>query len=283
MISLIICSRSQTISPNLFENIKETIGCDYELIIIDNSTKKYSIFEAYNFGIEKSIGNFLCFIHDDIFIHTNGWGSVILRIFDEDNNVGLVGVAGAKIKTKTPSAWWDCPEDYKAINIIQHFKNKEKEIWNFGFENKQKIEVVAIDGVFMAMRKDMDIHFDSKMKNFHNYDLNISFECFKKGRKILVTNEILIEHFSKGTINEGWVSSTYAIHKVYENMLPMKITKSPISKEIEFNNAKTFITECLKFKNYTVAVIVWLNFFLGKPISKYHIQFWKRILKGKLC
>lgn len=283
MISVVVCSRSQTISNNLFKNIRETIGCNYELIIIDNSKNKYSIFDAYNMGIDKSKGEFLCFIHDDIFIHTNCWGKVLLNIFQEDNNIGLIGVAGAKLKTKIPSAWWDCPEDFKAINIIQHFKHKEKEIWNFGFENKQKIEVVAIDGVFMAMRKKMGIHFDSKMINFHNYDLNISFECFKMGHKIIVTNEILIEHFSKGTINDSWIQSTYAIHRLYKNILPINITTSHVTTEMEFNNAKTFITECLKFKNYSVATKVWLNIFIRIPISKYHIQFWKRILKEKLC
>jgi hypothetical protein len=32
---------------------KLTIGCEYELIIIDNSENKYSIYEAYNLGIER--------------------------------------------------------------------------------------------------------------------------------------------------------------------------------------------------------------------------------------
>jgi hypothetical protein len=45
MISIIICSRTQTISSDLFENIKDTIGCDYELVVIDNSENTYSIFD----------------------------------------------------------------------------------------------------------------------------------------------------------------------------------------------------------------------------------------------
>ena len=65
MISIIICSRTATISKKLSANIAETISCDYELVIVDNSENKYSIFNAYNIGIKRSKGKYLCFVHDD--------------------------------------------------------------------------------------------------------------------------------------------------------------------------------------------------------------------------
>ena len=283
MISIIICSRLQKISADLSANIKNTIGCDYELIVIDNSENKYSIFEAYNLGLESSKGEFICFIHDDIFIHTNGWGNNLQRIFNEDPKIGLIGVAGAKIKTKMPSACWDCPEDQKVINIIQHFPNKEKEKWFIGFDDASIKEVVAIDGVFMASRKDDKIHFNENLKGFHNYDLNISFEYLKYGYKILVTNKILLEHFSLGTINESWINSTYTIHNFYKTLLPLDCHQNKINKKLEVSNAIIFINECLKFNKYKEAYSVWLQLFLLKPVSKYHIHFWKRMLNSKLC
>ena len=121
MLSIIICSREKTISKELSINIEKTTGCEYELIIIDNTENKYSIFEAYNLGIEKSIGEYLCFFHDDILIHTNGWGDIIKQIFTESKQIGLIGVAGAKMKSKMPSAWWDCNEGGNYTRIIQHF------------------------------------------------------------------------------------------------------------------------------------------------------------------
>jgi glycosyltransferase involved in cell wall biosynthesis len=283
MISIIICSRVKTISSTLSKNIKDTIGCAYELIVVDNSENRYSIFEAYNLGIEKSEGEYLCCIHDDIFIHTIGWGNSINLIFNVDKNVGLIGVASAKVKTKVPSAWWDCPEEEKVINIIQHFSNKEKENWQFGFENGLTTEVVVIDGVFMAMRKDKYIRFDNKMKGFHNYDLNISFEYIKKGYKIVVTNEVLLEHFSLGILNEAWVRSTYTIHKRYNKLLPLGKHEKPISKNLEVANAKRFIEESFKYSLNTIAISVWMKLFCLNPVSKYHFKFWKRILKQKLC
>jgi glycosyltransferase involved in cell wall biosynthesis len=283
MLSIIICSRTQNISACLFKNIKNTVGLEYELIVIDNSENTFSIFEAYNLGIERSKNDYLCFIHDDVLFHTKNWGNIINTIFNNDNKIGLIGVAGAKIKTKVPSAWWNCSEDQKAINIIQHFSNKNKENWSFGFENDKNTEVVAIDGVFMAMRKNKQIHFDSEMKGFHNYDLNISFEWKKKGFIIIVTNEILLEHFSLGILNESWVRSTYKIHQRYKKLLPLGISEKLINKKVEVKIAESFIAESFKHSLTIIAISVWVQLFCLYPISTYHFRFWKRIIKEKLC
>ena len=66
MISLIICSRTADISDELKQNIATTIGCEYELCVIDNSRNEYSIFTAYNEGVRRAKGDILCFMHDDI-------------------------------------------------------------------------------------------------------------------------------------------------------------------------------------------------------------------------
>ncbi len=284
-ISIIICSREKQISKDLIENIKNTVGCDFELIVIDNSENKYSIFEAYNLGIEKSKGEYLCFIHDDVIFHTNDWGNVLECVFNENKEVGLIGVAGSKIKNKMPSAWWDCPAEQKVIHIIQHFPNKEKEKWALGLENGQNKEVVAIDGVFMAMRKDKCINFNTKMSGFHNYDLNISLDYKKHGYKIIVTPKILMEHFSLGTLNKSWYKSTSLFHKLYKNYLPINITGQDIyiqSKKDEFNLGLSFITKLIEQKLYWDAIYWWFEIFKLKPKAKYHYRFWKMILKKYL-
>ena len=73
MISCIICSRRSDISAELKENIASTIGCEYELVAIDNSKKEYSIFSAYNEGVRRANGEILCFMHEDILYHTQGY------------------------------------------------------------------------------------------------------------------------------------------------------------------------------------------------------------------
>ena len=66
MISIIICSRTPDISQELKQNIGTTIGCDYELVVVDNSSNDHSIFSAYNEGAEKAKSELLCFMHEDV-------------------------------------------------------------------------------------------------------------------------------------------------------------------------------------------------------------------------
>jgi hypothetical protein len=277
MISIIICSRTKTIKDSLAFNIKKTIGCEYELVIIDNSENQYSIFEAYNLGINKSTRDYLCFIHDDILFHTLGWGNIIRDLF-VDKQIGLIGIAGAKSKTKMPSLWWLCPKEDKVASLIQHTNIGEVEIWSTGFDQESIIEVVAIDGVFMATRKDNRIHFNSQMEGFHNYDLNISFEYKKNGYKVIVTNEVLIEHFSLGTIEEDWVESSYELYNIYKNNLPLNFDKNVSNKNQEISNAIWFINECFTFKKYKIAFAIWKRLFYLNPFLRYHLVFWKRII-----
>jgi len=277
MISIVICSRTKNINSSLYENIKATIGCVYELVVIDNSENKYSIFEAYNIGIKKSIGDYCCFIHDDILLLTQDWGVTLEQIFKNDPKVGLIGVAGSKVKTKIPSAWWDCEEEHIVMNIIQHFPKKTKEHWDKGFINNVLEEVAAVDGVFMVMRKDERIKFNEDLKGFHNYDLNLALECNRLNYKIVVTNQILVEHFSIGTINKDWVNSSFNFYEHYKNRLPLNIVSNLNLKKQEVLNAKKFINECLTHKEHKIALLIWLKLVMLNPISKFHFKFWKRI------
>lgn len=284
MISVIICSRTSTIGTALSENIKNSIGCEYELISIDNSKNTYSIFEAYNLGIQKSKFDFLCFIHDDVFIYKKNWGECILDIFNKDQRIGLIGVAGSKIKSKMPSPWWNCPENQKAINIVQHYNHKNREKMALGFGKSSNVEAMVIDGVFIAARKDDNIRFDTGMRGFHNYDLNISFEYKKWNYKIIITNQVGLEHYSTGSLNGDWVKSTYRIHRKYKNILPLKIAPNVIKKEIEIANAVSFLEECITYKKYGIGVLVWSELLILYPKWKWHIRLLYRLLKkNKQC
>jgi glycosyltransferase involved in cell wall biosynthesis len=279
MLNIIICSRTKTISSGLSKNIRNTVGCDYELIVINNSENKYSIFEAYNLGIVKSKGSFLCFIHDDILFHTKNWGIVIEQILKSNSTIGLIGIAGAKIKTKMPSAWWDCEDCYKRMSLVQHYTNGAIQDCEVGWVNSRLEEVVAIDGVFMVSKKTDNIKFNEDLKGFHNYDLNLSFEYLKKGFKVVVTKDILIEHFSIGKLDETWYKSTLQIHEIYKKTLPLSTISKYDFKKQEFKNGIQFITNLLDFKLKKQAFKIWLRLIWIKPKSKFHFEFIKLFLK----
>ena len=94
MISIVICARANDINEALKENIQNTIGVPYELIVIDNGKNEYSIFSAYNKGVTLSNYDIVCFMHDDISFETMGWGNIVTTQLQKFN-VGAIGVAGA--------------------------------------------------------------------------------------------------------------------------------------------------------------------------------------------
>jgi hypothetical protein len=223
-------------------------------------------------------------IHDDVLIQTKNWGKVIEKIFFENAKAGLLGIAGGKIKTKMPSAWWDGGEN--ALRLVQHYKNKPKELWYQGFDNFDTVEVAAIDGVFMVMRSDKRINFDERLKGFHNYDIYLSLKHHILNKKVLVTSKILLEHYSEGSLNKLWFESTSLFHKLYKNYLPVAINdeyKNEILKKTEFKFGQIFITKLIEHKLYWDAIYWWFEIFKLKPKAKYHYRFWKRILKNMLC
>ena len=283
MISIIICSRESSINPSLASNIKETVGSDYELVIINNSETQYSIFEAYNLGIEESKGDLLCFMHDDILLHTRNWGHILESIFKEQPKAGLIGIAGSMVKTKMPSPWWNTLPEYSVINIIQHLSPKECVKTSTGFKNDSEVEVAAIDGVFMVLRKSTGISFNRKAIGFHNYDLNLSFENLIRGFKIFVTNRINVEHFSRGSMNKDWYISTIKFHEHYKKYLPITTGIGISSKalvNLEFINGSKFITQLLENGLKKEALKCWLKLVLMKPYSKFHLRISRRFLLG---
>ncbi|MEN2400342.1 glycosyltransferase [Flavobacterium sp. MC2016-06] len=279
MISVVICSRTNFISESLQNNIQETIGEEHELIIIDNSLNNYSIFEAYNLGIRKSKGQYICFMHDDIGLKTSNWGAIINRIFQENSKIGLIGIAGSKIKTKMPSAWWDCADENLCMNIIQHFSTGKKEHWVKGFKEKRLEKVAAIDGVFMVARKVNTICFNENLKGFHNYDLNFSFEYLKSGYNVVVTKDILLEHFSIGVLNKSWYESTLELHKVYKNLLPLNFSNNLTLKDQEFKNGEKFLINAFKHNIKRPLFMIWFKLILIKPLTKFHLRFLKTIIQ----
>ena len=91
MISIIICSRFQSISKELKDNIENTVGVVHEIICIDNSKSQYDIFSAYNEGVKRSQYPLLCFMHEDILHYTSDWGKLLINHF-RDLKVGLIGI-----------------------------------------------------------------------------------------------------------------------------------------------------------------------------------------------
>lgn len=229
MISVIICIRELSKKNRIVSNIEKTIGTFNEIIFIDNSKNKYNIFEAYNLGIEKSNGDILCFVHDDVIFHTQDWGKNVEKHLSI-SNVGMIGVAGPTYISKFPSIWWSI--GLKNPNVIRQYnidsdreKLKDSHTTNINPFNETASDVVALDGVFFCIKKkiflDYNIKFDNSYKGFHFYDIDISLQILKKQYRILCVYDILIEHVSVSNINKTWLKASKLFYKKWKNQLPI--------------------------------------------------------------
>ena len=197
MISIIICSRKSDISIELKENIVETIGCEFELFLMDNSGNDYSIFQAYNEGVKSAKGDLLCFVHDDVRFRTSGWGKRIETHFLADEKLGMIGFAGAHFLPDAPMYWDESPF-ISEHNLTTRNGQTEQCFSLEHFGEKPLSEVAAIDGMCFFVRRSLfdSIAFDEATFNgFHLYDMDVSMQVRKAGFKVCVCNDVLVEHF----------------------------------------------------------------------------------------
>ena len=127
------------------KNIAETIGCEYEMVVIDNSKNSHSIFSAYNEGVRRAKGDILCFMHEDILYKTKNWGEQVKKLF-ENEDIGVVGLMGAYIMTKD-YGYWTMMNPYVTGFVPLLAKNGEMDYANcdFYYGKDCSNEVVTID------------------------------------------------------------------------------------------------------------------------------------------
>lgn len=228
MISIIICSRKADISQELKDNIASTIGCEYELCVIDNSRNEYSIFTAYNEGVRRAKGDILCFMHEDVLFHTEGWGGKVMNLLHRPD-VGIVGIEGGHFLPSVPMYWSNTPfvSDYVIDNDHGRLENFFKCDY---FDEDGVAEVVVCDGVFFAMKKDMFSHIrfdDDYYSGFHMYDMDLCMQIQQMGMQCIVTNTILLEHaWSEGDMKNKKGMDMFLVNlckfvKKWEKMLPI--------------------------------------------------------------
>lgn len=227
MISIIICSRHKIVNKKLKLNIDKTIGnIPYEIICIDNSQKKHSIFSAYNEGVQKANYDYLCFMHEDIHFHSDNWGGLLINNL-KDSEIGIVGTMGGYYIDQY-SIYWTIQTLMRGslVHTEPSFTinkcNEHEELGNF---------VVAVDGLWMGIRKSM---FDKVLKwdtdtydGFHFYDMDISLQAFTQGYKIKIIDEIFIEHNTLGIINDTFYKNCIKFHEKWDSYMPLMSINIP--------------------------------------------------------
>jgi glycosyltransferase involved in cell wall biosynthesis len=255
MITVIVASADGNLLQQLRRNIDNTIGVPYELLTFPNSKGQKGICQIYNEATADAKYDLLCFMHEDIVLHTEEWGRIVLDIFNQNQNLGILGIAGSSYKAITPTGWLsnsDIETEYS--NLIQSFKYSshptEHRLKNRG--NKKLAKVTAADGVWLCTLKKIAVatRFDeSTFKRFHCYDVDF---CLSVGQQydIAVTFDVLLHHLSEGNFDRAWIEEILKLHEKWIDHLPL-YTESYTLKQIrriEMKSFKFFVKQLVAFE-----------------------------------
>ena len=249
MISIIISSSNPDYLSAVTKNIEATVGVPYEILATANGDGKQGICAVYNAAGAKAKYDVLCFMHEDVILHTQDWGKRVVEIM-KDPEIGLLGIAGSEYKSLTPGPW-ACPgvdrSRHKA-NILQRFKFIDRETVHeyHNSDNESLSNVVAVDGVWMVTRKSVfeEFQFDeASFKRFHGYDVDYSLQVGTK-YKVCVTYDVLLEHFSEGNYSDEWLEAMFILHQKHKARLPLSTKLLP--KKEALRGEKAAAKELLK-------------------------------------
>lgn len=207
MISIIISSYQAHYFSALEKNIAETIGIPYEIIKIENPGIM-GICEAYNKGAEKSRFEHLLFLHEDVRFDNLNWGNILMGKYFQLPNVGILGLAGDKVKFHLPYGF-----SSGLINSGYMFV-KHKEGAKHFLIPENPLKVKPMDGVFLAMKKNVwqRLKFDESLNGYHFYDLDITLRSSEHYQNYLV-HDIDFLHFSTGNFGTEWVNACIKFNK----------------------------------------------------------------------
>lgn len=164
------------------------------------------------------------FIHDDIEFLKKGWGAEIVRLFKENKNYGIIGVAGSA-QFDEDGAWWNYKKKYGQV-----LHRSEGKSWLTAFSpllDKDLQEVCVIDGLFMAINKNRVTQpFDEEFAGFDFYDISYCLSNYLDGKcKIGVTTNIRLAHNSVGALKESWHQNRELLNKKYGKYFPIDVEK----------------------------------------------------------
>jgi hypothetical protein len=295
-ISVIICSINPERCEKTLRDISKNIGTEYETIVFDNREYNWGICKVYNHCAEKAASPYLCFMHEDVYIETKGWGTGIIDFMEKTPDCGVVGFAGSPEARKNFCWWWS---GEKIMNINHGLTGKNDAYWKFNYkyhryinpENEAYSQAVCIDGMFHFVKKTVwsEIRYDEKLfTGFHFYDSDFSFAAAQKYKNYILLN-MDVFHDSTGSINSGYIENIFSFQNKWNKNLPLNLkyagTKAPRLKMLhaELREMVEIYDLCkeqnVKIKKY-IRQMGKINGIYMIPV--FYMYYWTRVICGKI-
>jgi glycosyltransferase involved in cell wall biosynthesis len=156
----------------------------FEIDFIPIRDAKYMT-KAYNQAMQTSDAKYKVYLHQDVFIIHKNFIIDILKIFECDDKIGMIGVAGAE-KIPTVACWWEASKQHVSVYDNTSGKMGKADRVNC---TGDYAKVAAIDGLIMVTQYDV-LWREDIFDDWHFYDISQSVEFAKCGYQIIVPNQL---------------------------------------------------------------------------------------------
>lgn len=184
-ISFIICCNDEFYMQECRLYLSELmVPKGYEVDILEVAGAK-SMTAGCNEGMQQSDAKYKIYMHQDVFITNKNFLEDILRIFQSDSSIGMLGLVGTPYMSWEGTMWRGVRFGgfYKLDEMI------EKDLVHRFYPLRQGyMEMDAVDGLLMATQYDISWREDVFQK-WDFYDVSQSFEFQRAGYKVVVPGQ----------------------------------------------------------------------------------------------
>lgn len=161
-----------------------TVPEGYEIEILTNEGAE-SMCSGYNELMRASDATYKVYLHQDTFILNKEFINHIIRIFETDETIGMIGMVGYE-KISDSGVMWKSTKRLGAVPMYGACKRyKDADFDKFDLEDVRYEEVAVIDGFLMATC--IDLPWDeTTFDGWDFYDTDQSFNFREKGYKVVV-------------------------------------------------------------------------------------------------
>lgn len=139
---------------------------------------------GYNEGMQASNAKYKIYMHHDVFIVNRYFLYDILKIFDSDENISLIGIVGTQ-KMAADGMMWHNPRE----GALYGFNNVSLPYEEYQYDLEDGLyDVVAVDGLLIATSKDVKWREDL-FTGWDFYDVSSGFEHRKRGYRVVVPEQ----------------------------------------------------------------------------------------------
>lgn len=205
MISIIcICNQRKVYNQFLKKSLDRQHQCSYELLVIDNSNHQYSSAAyAFNQMAKKAKGDLLMFVHQDMELCDDYFLNKVESTFKENDNLGIVGVAGCK--------------DGKVISNIYH-SNPKVLVSSHHIDTLTTVN--SLDECLFVIPKSIVLEYPFDERVCHHWHLYAVEYCYhmKSLNKTVAVLPLDAYHASYGDfMNEGYYQTLELLAKKYHH------------------------------------------------------------------